>query len=59
MYDYGSERFVPVKVGRDYRGTVEFVSGLPPSDMVILDPADSLITMRPVRVNRPSGGEVR
>ena len=50
---------VPVKIGRDYGSTVEIVSGLQPSDAVILDPADSLITGTPVQVNSPSDGGKR
>jgi len=34
---------VPVELGRDYGRSVEVVSGLSPTDSVILDPADSLI----------------
>ena len=50
---------VPVKIGRDYGSTVEIVSGLAPSDVVILDPADSLITGTPVHINSRSGGTSR
>ena len=41
---------VPVKLGRDYGRTVEVVSGLTPTDAVILDPADSLVSGTAVRV---------
>jgi RND family efflux transporter MFP subunit len=50
----GKAELVPVKIGRDYGSTVEIVSGLGPSDSVILDPADSLISGTPVSVNGPS-----
>lgn len=50
---------VPVKIGRDYGSTVEIVSGLAPSDVVILDPADSLITGTPVHINSRSEGPGR
>lgn len=50
---------VPVKIGRDYGSTVEIVSGLAPSDVVILDPADSLITGTPVHINSRSEGTGR
>jgi RND family efflux transporter MFP subunit len=50
----GKAQLVPVKIGRDYGSTVEIVSGLGPSDSVILDPADSLISGTPVRVNGQS-----
>jgi RND family efflux transporter MFP subunit len=45
---------VPVKIGRDYGGTVEIVSGLQASDRVILDPADSLVSGTPVEVSQQS-----
>jgi RND family efflux transporter MFP subunit len=45
---------VPVKIGRDYGGSVEIVSGLQVSDRVILDPADSLVSGTPVEVSQPS-----
>lgn len=50
---------VPVKIGRDYGSMVEIVSGLAPSDVVILDPADSLITGTPVHINSRSEGTGR
>lgn len=34
---------IPAKVGRDYGDTVEVVSGLQPTDDIIVDPSDSLI----------------
>lgn len=53
----GKADLVPVKIGRDYGSSVEIVSGLTPSDDVILDPADSLVAGTPVQVkNRPSAG---
>lgn len=53
----GKADLVPIKIGRDYGNTVEVVSGLTPSDAVILDPADSLISGTPIHVNNPVGGE--
>jgi RND family efflux transporter MFP subunit len=50
----GKAELVPVKIGRDYGSTVEVVSGLSPSDSVILDPADSLISGTKVSVNGQS-----
>lgn len=50
----GKAELVPVKIGRDYGNTVEIVSGLQPSDAVILDPADSLVSDTAVQVNIPS-----
>jgi RND family efflux transporter MFP subunit len=42
---------VPIKIGRDYGATVEVVTGLKPTDSVIVNPSDSLTTGTPVRVN--------
>jgi len=54
---HGKAELVPLTIGRDYGATVEVVAGLQPTDPVILDPADSLITGTPVRVNaQPAGG---
>src|SRR3984893_16625751 len=48
---------LPVKVGRDYGNSVEIVSGLQPTDAVILDPSDSLVAGMPVRLrSKPNGG---
>jgi RND family efflux transporter MFP subunit len=52
----GKAELVPLTIGRDYGATVEVMSGLQPTDSVILDPADSLITGTPVRVNVPPTG---
>jgi RND family efflux transporter MFP subunit len=49
----GRAELVPVKIGRDYGRSVEVVEGLQPTDAVILDPADSLVSGAAVRV-RPS-----
>jgi len=46
----GKSDLIPVKIGRDYGNSVEIVSGLQPTDAVILDPSDSLVTGMPVRV---------
>ncbi len=46
----GRVRLAPVKIGRDYGGTVEVISGLQASDDVVLDPADSLVSGAPVRI---------
>jgi RND family efflux transporter MFP subunit len=51
---------VPVKIGRDYGNSVEIVSGLQPTDAVIVDPSDSLVAGIPVRLsNKPAGGPGR
>jgi RND family efflux transporter MFP subunit len=53
----GKAELVPVKISRDYGNTVEIVSGLQPTDAVIVDPSDSLIAGMPVHLgNKPAGG---
>ena len=53
----GKAELVPVKISRDYGNSVEIVSGLQPTDAVIVDPSDSLVAGMPVRMsNRPAGG---
>ena len=46
----GHAQLVPITIGHDYGSSVEVVSGLKPSDEVILDPADSLESGQPVQV---------
>ncbi len=48
----GRAVLVPVTLGRDYGRSVEVVAGLQPTDAVILDPADSLVSGAPVRVRQ-------
>jgi len=48
----GRAELVPVKIGRDYGRSVEVISGLGPTDVVILDPADSLVSGTAVRVSK-------
>jgi RND family efflux transporter MFP subunit len=53
----GKVELVPVKISRDYGNAVEIVSGLQPTDGVIVDPSDSLVAGMPVRVReKPTGG---
>ena len=53
----GKAELVPVRISRDYGNSVEIVSGLQPTDAVIVDPSDSLVAGMAVRVsNRPAGG---
>ena len=47
---------VPVKISRDYGNSVEIVSGLQPTDAVIVDPSDSLVAGMPVRLSNKSAG---
>jgi RND family efflux transporter MFP subunit len=51
---------IPVKIGRDYGNSVEIVSGLQPTDEVIVNPSDSLVAGMPVRLSKkPAGGSGR
>jgi RND family efflux transporter MFP subunit len=52
---HGQAELIPVTIGRDYGNTVEVVSGLQPTDPVIIDPADSLITGTPVQIKEQQG----
>src|SRR5262245_6349571 len=49
----GRAQLVPVTIGRDYGNSVEVVNGLQPTDAVIVNPSDSLISGTTVRVNSP------
>src|SRR6266481_3047102 len=52
----GQAQLVPVKIGRDYGTTVEIVTGLQPTDQVIVAPSDSLISGTRVRIaGAPAG----
>ena len=56
----GKAELVPVKISRDNGNSVEIVSGLQPTDAVIVDPSDSLVAGMPVRLsNKPTGGSGR
>jgi RND family efflux transporter MFP subunit len=46
----GKAELVPVTVGHDHGNVVEIVSGLGPSDQVIVEPSDSLTGGTPVRI---------
>jgi RND family efflux transporter MFP subunit len=53
----GKAELVPVKISHDYGNSVEIVSGLQPTDAVIVDPSDSLVAGIPVRLlSKPAGG---
>jgi multidrug efflux pump subunit AcrA (membrane-fusion protein) len=53
----GKAELVPVKISRDYGNSVEIVSGLQPTDAVIIDPSDSLVAGMQVRlISKPAGG---
>ncbi len=47
-------QLVPVTIGQDYGSTVQVVSGLTPSDQVIVDPSDSLASGVEVRADTAS-----
>ena len=49
-------RLVSVKINHDYGNSVEIISGLQPTDAVIVDPSDSLVDGTPVRVSNDSAG---
>ena len=56
----GKAELVPIKISRDYGSSVEIVSGLQPTDAVIVDPSDSLVAGMPVRLsNKAAGGSGR
>ena len=53
----GKAELIPVKISRDYGNSVEIVSGLEPTDAVIVDPSDSLVAGMPVRlITKTAGG---
>jgi RND family efflux transporter MFP subunit len=53
----GKVELVPVKISHDYGNSVEIVSGLQPTDAVIVDPSDSLVAGIPVRLSsKPTRG---
>jgi RND family efflux transporter MFP subunit len=49
----------PITIGQDYGSTIEVLSGLTPSDAVIVNPSDSLADGSTVRVSTKSTGMVR
>jgi RND family efflux transporter MFP subunit len=53
----GKAVLVPITIGRDYGDRVEVVSGLHPSDQIIVNPSDSLIDGTAVRLadSEPAG----
>ena len=56
----GKARLVSVKINHDFGNSVEIVSGLQPTDSVIVDPSDSLVDGTPVRAsNNLAGGSAR
>jgi RND family efflux transporter MFP subunit len=57
----GKARLVSVKINHDYGNSVEIVSGLQPTDALIVDPSDSLVDNTPVHTSNsnPTGGSAR
>jgi RND family efflux transporter MFP subunit len=55
----GRVRLTPITIGQDYGGTVEVLSGLTPSDAVIVNPSDSLADGTAVRVQANTTGTVQ
>jgi RND family efflux transporter MFP subunit len=55
----GVAQLVPITIGRDYGATVEVISGLTPSDAVIVSPSDSLISGERVRIVAQKEGAPR
>ncbi len=55
----GRVRLTPITIGQDYGGTVEVLSGLTPSDAVIVNPSDSLADGTAVRVQAKTTGTVQ
>jgi len=53
----GKADLIPVKISRDYGNSVEILSGLQPTDAVIVDPSDSLVAGMGVRVDNKRLGE--
>ncbi len=53
----GKAQLIPITIGRDYGDRVEVVAGLQPTDQVIVNPSDSIITGDPVQISqKPAGG---
>jgi RND family efflux transporter MFP subunit len=53
----GRAELVPITIGRDYGATVEVVTGLQPTDQVIVNPSDSLTSGSPVQVSKAGGAQ--
>jgi RND family efflux transporter MFP subunit len=48
----GHAELVPITIGRDFGDTVEVTSGVGKTDLVIVDPSDSLVNGAPVEVEK-------
>jgi RND family efflux transporter MFP subunit len=52
----GRAELVPITIGRDFGATVEVVSGLQPTNQVIVNPSDSLASGNRVQISAPQTG---
>jgi RND family efflux transporter MFP subunit len=52
----GHAELVPITIGRDFGATVEVVTGLQPTDQVIVNPSDSLTSGNRVQVSAAQTG---
>jgi RND family efflux transporter, MFP subunit len=55
----GRAQLVPVTVGHDYGATVEILTGIQPTDQVIVSPSDSLVSGTRVRIAGTPAGSGR
>jgi RND family efflux transporter MFP subunit len=53
----GRAELVPITIGRDFGFAVEVVTGLQPTDRIIVNPSDSLTSGIPVQVREPKAGD--
>jgi RND family efflux transporter MFP subunit len=52
----GHAELVPITIGRDFGASVEVVSGLQPTDQIIVNPSDSLTSGTPVQASAVQTG---
>jgi RND family efflux transporter MFP subunit len=55
----GKAELVRISINRDYGNSVEVISGLQPTDAIIVDPSDSLVSGTTVRVSGKQAGADR
>lgn len=55
----GKAELLRVTPGHDYGATIEILAGLQPTDDLILNPSDSLVSGTPVQISQPSAGGSR
>jgi membrane fusion protein, multidrug efflux system len=49
----------PITIGRDFGATLEVLSGVDPSDQIIINPSDSLEEGQQVHIGKPPTGDAR